>query len=594
MNKHLEQLREKMRERGIDVYVVPTSDYHESEYVSEHFACRRYITGFTGSAGTAVVTMEKAGLWTDGRYFVQAAKQLEGSGVTLQKMGVEGVPTILEYLRQAMPEGGTLGFDGRVINELLGEEMEAAVAARHAKIAYGEDLVGMIWADRPALSREPVWILDEKYCGKSAAEKIADLRAAMREAGADVHVLTALDDIVWLLNIRGNDVPCNPVVLSYLAVTETEVLLFIQEEALDDSARSYLESLGVAVKPYDSIYDYVKTLAGQAVMVEKSRVNYALCHNLDASCRVIDRMNPTALAKAVKNPVEMENIRRAHIKDGVAVTKYIYWLKKNIGKIPMDEMSVADRLEEFRREQEGYLGPSFNTISAYGPNAAMCHYSATEESKAVLEPRGLYLVDSGGQYYEGTTDITRTIALGELTAEEREHFTLTAMSMLRLGNVKFLHGCRGLNLDYVAREVFWQRGLNFDHGTGHGVGYLLNVHERPNGIRWKVVPERQDSGVLEEGMLTSDEPGIYIEGSHGIRTENLILCRKAEKTEYGQFMRFEFVTFAPIDLDAIDKSLMRPEDVEMLNAYHREVYEKISPYLTEEEADWLREATREI
>lgn len=594
MNKHLEQLREKMRERGIDVYVVPTSDYHESEYVSEHFACRRYITGFTGSAGTAVVTMEKAGLWTDGRYFVQAAKQLEGSGVTLQKMGVEGVPTILEYLSQAMPEGGTLGFDGRVINELLGEEMEAAVAARHAKIAYGEDLVGMIWADRPALSREPVWILDEKYCGKSAAEKIADLRAAMREAGADVHVLTALDDIVWLLNIRGNDVPCNPVVLSYLAVTETEVLLFIQEEALDDSARSYLESLGVAVKPYDSIYDYVKTLAGQAVMVEKSRVNYALCHNLDASCRVIDRMNPTALAKAVKNPVEMENIRRAHIKDGVAVTKYIYWLKKNIGKIPMDEMSVADRLEEFRREQEGYLGPSFNTISAYGPNAAMCHYSATEESKAVLEPRGLYLVDSGGQYYEGTTDITRTIALGELTAEEREHFTLTAMSMLRLGNVKFLHGCRGLNLDYVAREVFWQRGLNFDHGTGHGVGYLLNVHERPNGIRWKVVPERQDSGVLEEGMLTSDEPGIYIEGSHGIRTENLILCRKAEKTEYGQFMRFEFVTFVPIDLDAIDKSLMRPEDVEMLNAYHREVYEKISPYLTEEEADWLREATREI
>ena len=594
MNKHLEQLREKMRERGIDVYVVPTSDYHESEYVSEHFACRRYITGFTGSAGTAVVTMGEAGLWTDGRYFVQAAKQLEGSGVTLRKMGVEGVPTILEYLRQAMPEGGTLGFDGRVVNELLGEEMEAAVAARHAKIAYGEDLVGMIWADRPALSREPVWILDEKYCGKSAAEKIADLRAAMREAGADVHVLTALDDIVWLLNIRGNDVPCNPVVLSYLAVTETEVLLFIQEEALDDSARSYLEGLGVTVKPYDSIYDYVKTLAGQAVMVEKSRVNYALCHNLDASCRVIDRMNPTALAKAVKNPVEMENIRRAHIKDGVAVTKYIYWLKKNIGKIPMDEMSVADRLEEFRREQEGYLGPSFNTISAYGPNAAMCHYSATEESKAVLEPRGLYLVDSGGQYYEGTTDITRTIALGELTAEEREHFTLTAMSMLRLGNVKFLHGCRGLNLDYVAREVFWQRGLNFDHGTGHGVGYLLNVHERPNGIRWKVVPERQDSGVLDEGMLTSDEPGIYIEGSHGIRTENLILCRKAEKTEYGQFMRFEFVTFVPIDLDAIDKSLMRPEDVEMLNAYHREVYEKISPYLTAEEADWLREATMEI
>ena len=594
MNERLERLREKMRERGIDVYVVPTSDFHESEYVGEHFACRKYITGFTGSAGTAVVTMTEAGLWTDGRYFVQASGQLKGSDVALMKMGVEGVPTVLEYIGQKLPEGGKLGFDGRVINELLGEDMEAAVSGKHGTVAYGEDLVGMIWEDRPALSREPVWILDEKYCGKSAGEKIGDLRRAMKRAGADVHVLTALDDIVWLLNIRGNDVPCNPVVLSYLVVTDSQVLFFVQEEALGDEVKAYLNGLGVTVRPYDSIYEYVKTLRDQAVMVEKSRVNYALCHNLDSSCRLIDRMNPTALAKAVKNETEMENLRRAHIKDGVAVTKYICWLKKNIGKIPMDEMSVADKLEEFRKEQEGYLEPSFDTISAYGPNAAMCHYSATEESKAVLEPRGLYLVDSGGQYYEGTTDITRTIALGELTAEEREHFTLTVMSMLRLGNVKFLHGCRGLNLDYVAREVFWQRGLNFDHGTGHGVGYLLNVHERPNGIRWKVVPERQDSGVLEEGMLTSDEPGIYIEGSHGVRTENLILCRKAEKTEFGQFMRFEFVTFVPIDLDAIDKSIMRQEDVDLLNAYHKEVYEKISPYLTEEEVAWLKEYTRAI
>lgn len=594
MNERLGRLREKMRERGIDVYVVPTSDSHESEYVGEHFACRKYITGFTGSAGTAVVTMTEAGLWTDGRYFVQASGQLKGSDVALMKMGVEGVPTVLEYIGQKLPEGGKLGFDGRVINELLGEDMEAAVSGKHGMVVYGEDLVGMIWEDRPALSREPVWILDEKYCGKSAGEKIGDLRRVMKQAGADVHVLTALDDIVWLLNIRGNDVPCNPVVLSYLVVTDSQVLFFVQEEALGDEVKAYLNGLGVTVRPYDSIYEYVKTLRDQAVMVEKSRVNYALCHNLDSSCRLIDRMNPTALAKAVKNETEMENLRRAHIKDGVAVTKYICWLKKNIGKIPMDEMSVADKLEEFRKEQEGYLEPSFDTISAYGPNAAMCHYSATEESKAVLEPRGLYLVDSGGQYYEGTTDITRTIALGELTAEEREHFTLTVMSMLRLGNVKFLHGCRGLNLDYVAREVFWQRGLNFDHGTGHGVGYLLNVHERPNGIRWKVVPERQDSGVLEEGMLTSDEPGIYIEGSHGVRTENLILCRKAEKTEFGQFMRFEFVTFVPIDLDAIDKSIMRQEDVDLLNAYHKEVYKKISPYLTEEEAAWLKEYTRAI
>ncbi len=594
MNGRLEKLRELMRERGLDVYVVPTADFHESEYVGEHFACREYLTGFTGSAGTAVVTMKEAGLWTDGRYFVQAAKELEGSGFELRRMGTEGVPAIPEYLAAAVPQGGTVGFDGRVVNELLGEEIEAEAAKKGASVSYEEDLVGMIWENRPALSARPIWILEEKYCGQPAEEKFRSLRSEMKKAGADVHILTALDDIVWLLNIRGNDVPCNPVVLSYLAVTEEDVLLYIQKEALTEETEAYLKGLGVGIRPYGEIYDYVKTLRDKGVLLEKSRTNYALCHNLDGSCRIINRMNPTARMKAVKNETEMENLRRAHIKDGVAVTKYIHWLKTNIGKIPMDEVSAAEKLEGFRREQEGYLQPSFPTISAYGANAAMCHYHATEENKAELKPQGLYLVDSGGQYYEGTTDITRTVALGELTKEEREHFTLVAVSMLRLGNVKFLYGCRGLNLDYVAREVFWQRGLNFDHGTGHGVGYLLNVHERPNGIRWKIVPERQDDGVLEEGMLTSDEPGIYIEGSHGIRTENLVLCRKAEKNSYGQFMRFEFVTFAPIDLDAVDKSLMRPEDVEMLNAYHSQVYEKIAPYLTEEEAAWLKEYTRPI
>ena len=350
----------------------------------------------------------------------------------------------------------------------------------------------------------------------------------------------------------------------------------------------------MTIRPYDAIYSDVAKLHGETVMLEKSRTNFALTQLLDGTNEIINIQNPTALMKAIKNPVEIENIRKAHIKDGVAMTKFIYWLKKNIGKIPMDEISVADYLNSLRRGQEGNLGLSFPTISAYGANAAMCHYSATEESNAKLEARGFYLVDSGGQYYEGTTDITRTIALGELTDGEREHFTLTLISMLRLGNVRFLYGCRGLNLDYVAREPFWSRGLNFDHGTGHGVGYLLNVHERPNGIRWKMVPERQDNCVLEAGMVTSDEPGIYIEGSHGIRTENLMVCVKDEKNEYGQFMKFEFLTYVPIDLDAIDKSLMRPEDIEHLNQYHKAVYEKISPYLEEEEREWLKEATRAI
>lgn len=598
MNIQLERLRSLMAERHMDAYLIPTADYHESEYVGEYFKCRKFITGFTGSAGIAVVTMEDAGLWTDGRYFVQAARQLEGSGFRLQKMGQEGVPTIREYLKEMLPEGGVLGFDGRVVNSQMGREFMETLEGRHVTFSYEEDLVDMIWEDRPALSAEPVWILDEKYAGVSAAQKIADLRKAMKEEKADVHVLTTLDDIVWLLNIRGNDIPYNPVVLSYVAVTEDRFYLFINEQVLNDEVKSYLAGLGVEIKPYDDIYAFVKTIQRQTVLLESGKTNYAIINNLDESNKIIDRLNPTTTAKAVKNPVEIENERKAHIKDGVAVTKFICWLKKTMKEKPADqvvtEISVSDYLEELRRQQEGNLGLSFDTISAYGEHAAMCHYSATPESDLELKPQGLYLVDSGGQYYEGTTDITRTIALGPITDEEREHFTLVAMSMLRLGHVKFLHGCNGLTLDYVAREPFWTRGLNYDHGTGHGVGYLLNVHEGPHDIRWKMGQRKTDIAEFEEGMVTSDEPGIYIEGSHGVRTENLMVCRKAEKNQYGQFMEFEYLTFVPIDLDALDPSLMEPKDIVYLNAYHKEVYEKISPYLTAEEKEWLKEYTREV
>lgn len=592
--KRLEALRKKMRERGINAYLIPTSDYHESEYVGEYFKCRQYMTGFTGSAGTAVVTEEEACLWTDGRYFVQAAKQLEGSSVRLMKMGEPGVPTVEEYLKTVLPKGGILGFDGRVINQQMGEELEEELKEKEAVFWYQEDLVGEIWSGRPALQSEPIWILEEKYAGKGAATKLEELRETMLAAGATVHLLTSLDDIAWLLNIRGNDIPCNPVVLAYLTVDMKEAHLFIREEALNEKTGRYLENLRVRLHPYEEIYDYVKTFRGEKILLEKGFVNYTLCRSLDESNQVISGMNPEAYLKTVKNPVEMENIRRAHIKDGTAVTKFIFWLKKNIGKIPIDELSAAEKLESLRKEQEGYLQPSFGTISAYGANAAMCHYQATEESYSELKPEGLYLVDSGGQYLEGTTDITRTIALGRLTQEEREHYTLTVMGMLRLGNAKFRQGTYGMSLDYLAREPFWERGLDYNHGTGHGVGYLLNVHERPAGIHRGTTPQNLAGEILREGMLTSDEPGMYVEGSHGIRTENLLLCRKGKKTEYGQFMEFEFVTFAPIDLDAIDVSSMRREDVENLNRYHQKVYEKISPHLTEEEAAWLRECTREL
>lgn len=602
----LNELRKLMKERGMDAYMIPTADFHESEYVGAHFKCREYMTGFTGSAGTVLVTMDEACLWVDGRYYVQAAVQLKDSTVTMMKMGQEGVPSLEAYLEDKMPEGGCLGFDGRVVNAAQGLALEELLEERGARISYGEDLAGMIWEERPELSAEPAWVLEERYAGKSALDKIADVRESMKKAHASVHVLTSLDDIAWLLNIRGGDILYNPVVLSYALVTMDQLYLFVNscvlegkaypylEDAEDICVKEYLERMGVTVMPYDGVYHMVEGLKGEKVLLEKSRVNYAVYRLINGSNRVIDRMNPTASMKAVKNDVEIENEKRAHIKDGVAMTKFIYWLKKNMGRIPMDEISVSDYLGKLRMEQEGCIGLSFATISAYGAHGAMCHYSATPESNIPLEPRGLYLIDSGGQYYEGTTDITRTIAMGPVTDEEKEHFTLVLMSMLRLGDVKFLHGCRGLSLDYAAREPLWRRGLNYEHGTGHGVSYLSGVHERPNGIRFKMVPERQDNAVMEAGMITSDEPGVYIEGSHGIRSENLVLCVQDEKNEYGQFLRFEYLTYVPIDLEAINRGIMSDRDAELLNRYHEQVYEKISPYLDEDERVWLAEVTRAV
>ncbi|MEY8336787.1 aminopeptidase P family protein [Lachnospiraceae bacterium 62-35] len=593
VRKRIECLREAMKKLGLYAYLIPTADCHDSEYAGSYFRCREYITGFTGSAGTALITEKEACLWTDGRYFVQAEKELEGSGIRLMKMGEEGVPTLEQYLEAELPEGGALGFDGRVVSARKGEELEECAKRKKGTICFHIDLAGSIWADRPKLSCEPVWILDEKYTGKSSREKLRLLRQEMEKEEASVHIITTLDDITWLLNIRGNDIPCNPVALCYFIMTEKKNLLFIQNRAVDREVQSYLASLQVELHPYEEIYEYVKQFSEEKILLEKGRISMALWRNIALSNEKIVRMSPCTRMKAVKNRIEMEHIRQAHIKDGIAVTRFLYWLKSNIGKIPMDEISVSKHLESLRKEQEGYLGPSFETISAYGSNAAMCHYSAAETGGRKLEPRGMYLIDSGGQYYEGTTDITRTVVLGELTGEERLHFTLAAMGMLRLGNAKFLSGCRGVNLDYIAREPFWQRGLDFNHGTGHGVGFLLNVHEGPNAIRWKLLPSCQE-WTLEEGMLTSDEPGIYVEGSHGVRTENLMLCRKEEKNKYGQFMGFEFVTFVPIDLDGIDLSVMENRDIHLLNQYHKTVWEKISPHLEGEEREWLRECTREI
>ena len=591
--KRIARLQKLMKERRIDAYLVPTSDYHESEYVGEHFACRKYITGFDGSSGTALIRRNWAGLWTDGRYFVQAAAQLEGSGIELMKMGEPGVPTIEEYLEQHMPQQGILGFDGRVINARMGEDLQKRLESKDVSFAYTEALIGELWEDRPALPANPVWILEDRYAGSPAAEKLAWLRQEMQKEHATIHLLTTLDDIVWLLNIRGNDIPHNPVVLSYMAVSMNEIFLFINQDTVSASVKEYLTGLGVTLYPYQEIYTYVQELFHERVLLEKGKVNYAIVKYLSDNNYILDKMNPEVLKKAEKTSVEIEKLKKAHIRDGVAMTKFIYWMKHNIRTASVSECDAAEHLNTLRRQQ-GALDESFTTISAYGANAAMCHYHAQKDHCAMLKPQGLYLVDSGGQYLEGTTDITRTMALGPVTQQEREHYTLVLMSMLRLGHVRFMEGCSGLSLDYVARELMWRRGLNYNHGTGHGVGYLLNVHERPVGIRFKTVPERQDGAPFFPGMVCSDEPGIYIEGSHGIRTENLMFCKEAETTSFGRFFEFEFLTMVPIDLDPIDISLMEDQDIAYLNEYHSQVYEKIAPYLDENEAQWLRQVTQPI
>jgi Xaa-Pro aminopeptidase len=595
VKERIQHLRALMAENQMDAYIIPTSDFHESEYVGDYFKARKYMSGFTGSAGTLIVTLTQAGLWTDGRYFLQAARQLADTGITLYKMGEEGVPSIEEFLQENLPQDGILGFDGRVLNASLGLKLKEKLVVKNVTIKYDKDLVDSIWTDRPSLPGEPAFLLEEIYSGKSTADKLQEVRKEIKKLGASVHIITTLDDIAWLFNIRGNDIAYNPVILSYAVITEENAYLFLDQTKLSQEIKNKLAENTISLKAYQDIYSFVTSLSPQvSVLLDSKKVNYAIYKNLNSEIPIIDAANPTVLFKAMKNPVEIENLRKSHIKDGVAFTKFMYWLKTNIGKIEITEISASDYLEERRKEQEGFIELSFDTICAYKANAAMMHYSAGTDSNALLKPEGLLLVDSGGQYYEGTTDITRTMALGEINPELKKHFTAVLRSMLNLADAKFLHGCIGLNLDILARGPIWDMDLDYKCGTGHGVGYLLNVHEAPNGFRWKKVPERDDGCVLEEGMVTTDEPGIYIEGSHGIRTENELVCRKGEKNEYGQFMYFEHITFAPIDLDAVDVTLMSPAEIKRLNDYHEKVYEKVSPYLTQEEKDWLKVYTRAV
>lgn len=594
IKQKLNAIRILMKEKKIDAYLVPTDDFHGSEYVGDYFKCRKYITGFTGSAGTAIITQDMAGLWTDGRYFIQAADQLRDTTIELFKSGEPGVPTVHQFLNDKLEEGMCLGFDGRTVSAREAEELQELLQEKHITFSVNDDLIGEIWEDRPVLSCEPVMELDIRWTGKSRADKIAEIREQMKAKEADTFILTSLDDIAWLLNIRGNDIHCCPVVLSYLVMMENELRLYANAAAFSEEIRSNLEADGVKIYPYDDVYSYVQSISSdKKVLLSRANVNSRLVSNIPSEVTILDEPNLTLLPKAVKNETEMENERIAHIKDGVAVTKFIHWLKKNVTRTTITELSTAEKLYQFRSEQEHFLGESFDPIIAYGTHAAIVHYSATEATDIPLEARGMVLADTGGHYLEGTTDITRTIVLGPVTAKEKKFFTAVLRGNLNLAAAKFKYGCTGLNLDYLARGPLWELGEDYNHGTGHGVGYLLNVHEGPNSFRWKNLPGNP-APVLEEGMITSDEPGYYLENEFGIRHENLVLCKKAEKTSFGQFMCFEPLTMVPFDLEGINPEEMTERERKLLNDYHQKVYTTISPYLDEEEKEWLKQATREI
>ena len=594
IKQKLNALRILMKEKKIDAYLVPTDDFHGSEYVGDYFKCRKYITGFTGSAGTAIITQDMAGLWTDGRYFIQAADQLRDTTIELFKSGEPGVPTVHQFLNDKLEEGMCLGFDGRTVSAREAEELQELLQEKHITFSVNDDLIGEIWEDRPVLSCEPVMELDVRWTGKSRADKIAEIREQMKAKEADTFILTSLDDIAWLLNIRGNDIHCCPVVLSYLVMMENELRLYANAAAFSEEIRSNLEADGVKIYPYDDVYSYVQTISSdKKVLLSRANVNSRLVSNIPSEVTILDEPNLTLLPKAVKNKTEMENERIAHIKDGIAVTKFIHWLKKNVTRTTITELSAAEKLYQFRSEQEHFLGDSFDPIIAYGTHAAIVHYSATEATDIPLEARGMVLADTGGHYLEGTTDITRTIVLGPVTAKEKKFFTAVLRGNLNLATAKFKYGCTGLNLDYLARGPLWELGEDYNHGTGHGVGYLLNVHEGPNSFRWKNLPGNP-APVLEEGMITSDEPGYYLENEFGIRHENLVLCKKAEKTSFGQFMCFEPLTMVPFDLEGINPEEMTERERKLLNDYHQKVYTTILPHLDEEEKEWLKQATREI
>lgn len=592
VDEKIEQLRSLMAEKHLSAYIIGSDDFHGSEYVGDYFKEREYMSGFTGSAGTLVVGVNRAGLWTDGRYFLQARQQLEGSAIGLMKAGVEGVPSIAEYLADKLNAGSRIGFDGRTVSNAFVKRLEEKLGNKDITFYIKRDMVGEIWHDRPAISKEPVWELAPEYAGASRREKLAAVCRSMKENGCDTFVITALDEIAWLLNLRGNDVRYTPVFLAYMVVKENKAVLFAHREIFSDKIAKALEADGVTLEEYDTFYDRLNSLIdGSRLLIDGDNANYFIMKNIPDTTFVVDKPSPVIMMKAVKNETELENLKKAHIMDGVAVTKFIYWLKNNV-KSGITELEAAKKLEEFRKLEGSYIGPSFEPIIAYKEHGAIVHYEPTQKTDAVMKDEGFCLADTGGHYTCGTTDVTRTIPLGRLSSEEIYAYTTVLKGHLNLSNAKFPYGVGGANLDCLARGPLWESGLDYRHGTGHGVGYLLSVHEGPQRFHWSF--EKREPVILEEGMVISNEPGYYADGKFGVRHENLVIVRSGQKTSYGQFMYLEDLTLVPFDTAAIDKSLLSGPDIERLNRYHKRVFDELSGYFQGKELAWLKKMTHPI
>lgn len=590
VKERIKKLRNLMLKNKIDAYIIPSFDSHQSEYVTEHFKCRQFISGFTGSSGTVLITKDFAGLWTDGRYYIQAEKQIYGSGIELFKSGQPSVPSYIDWLYENLQEGSCVGFDGRIFSVNMVENMESIFKIKNIQIKYNIDLIDEIWEDRPSLPISDVFIHDIKYSGVSRNEKINLIIREMKKVGAKYYLLSSLDDIAWLFNIRGRDIPNNPVVISYAIISEGKSFLFVDDLKISQKVKKELEKDNIEIRSYENIVNFLRTFTQKdSIVFDKNKTSIYLYNQINRESRKIEHTNFTSNFKSIKNDVEIKNLENCQIKDGVAMVKFIKWVKAKSKDQNITEIDAEKKLEEFRKENENYIEPSFDTIAAYKDHAAMMHYKATKDITYTLKNEGLFLVDSGGQYLDGTTDITRTIALGEISEEEKKDFTLVLKAHIGLSTAKFLYGATGSNLDVLARKPLWDHGIDYKCGTGHGVGFLLNVHEGPQSFS-----QTPNNIKIEKNMVITNEPGIYREGKHGIRTENMILVVKDEKTDFGQFMKFKNLTLCPIDLDAVNVNMLTNQEIKYLNNYHEKVYKYLAPKLNKDERLWLKNATRKI